>query len=156
MSPRIHDLEAFGCTIGMGTDNMSEDMVEVMRTGMFMERVRREDGRQPTPEQALRWATVNGYRAHGDSRRRLARAGQEGRPDHDRLRAARIWCRGCAWSRPSCIRGRRATSTDVMVDGAWLMRDGKVLTMDEERDRRGGAARRRGRVGAAVRQRART
>ena len=44
---------------------MAEDMVEVMRTGMFMERVRREDGREPTPEQAMRWATVNGYRAMG-------------------------------------------------------------------------------------------
>ena len=36
---------SYGCNIAMGTDNMAEDMVEVMRTGMFMERVRREDGR---------------------------------------------------------------------------------------------------------------
>jgi cytosine/adenosine deaminase-related metal-dependent hydrolase len=40
-------------------------MVEVMRTGLFMERVRRQDGRRPTPEEALRWATRNGYRAMG-------------------------------------------------------------------------------------------
>lgn len=33
--------------------------MEVVCTGMFMERVRRADGRAPTPEQALRWATVN-------------------------------------------------------------------------------------------------
>src|SRR6266478_826987 len=65
LSPRVHDLQSFGCNIGMGSDNMAEDMVEVMRTGMFMERVRREDGRQPTPEEAMRWATVNGYRAMG-------------------------------------------------------------------------------------------
>ena len=58
-------LESQGCTISMGSDNMAEDMVEVMRTGMFMERVRREDGRQPTPEQALRWASRNGYEAIG-------------------------------------------------------------------------------------------
>ena len=32
---------------------MAEDMVEVMRTALFMERVRRQDGRHPTPEQAL-------------------------------------------------------------------------------------------------------
>ena len=65
LSPRIADLEAYGCNIGMGSDNMAEDMVEVMRTGLFMERVRREDGREPTPERALRWATRNGYRALG-------------------------------------------------------------------------------------------
>ena len=49
----------------MGSDNMAEDMVEVMRTGLFMERIRREDGRNPTPERALRWASRNGYRAFG-------------------------------------------------------------------------------------------
>ena len=65
LSPRIELLESQGCTITMGSDNMAEDMVEVMRTGMFMERVRREDGRQPTPEQALRWASRNGYKAFG-------------------------------------------------------------------------------------------
>lgn len=49
----------------MGSDNLAEHMVEVMRTGLFMERVMREDGREQTPEQALRWATRNGYRALG-------------------------------------------------------------------------------------------
>jgi 5-methylthioadenosine/S-adenosylhomocysteine deaminase len=45
LSPRIADLEAYGYTIALGTDNMAEDMVEVMRTALFMERVRRQDGR---------------------------------------------------------------------------------------------------------------
>ena len=31
LSPRIADLDGYGCTIGMGSDNMSEDMVEVVR-----------------------------------------------------------------------------------------------------------------------------
>jgi 5-methylthioadenosine/S-adenosylhomocysteine deaminase len=65
LSPRIDDLKQYGCNIAMGTDNMAEDMVEVVRTGLFMERVRRQDGRQPSPEQVHRWATVNGYRAMG-------------------------------------------------------------------------------------------
>ena len=65
LSPRIESLESQGCTITMGSDNMAEDMVEVMRTGLFMERIRREDGRHPTPEQALRWASRNGYKAFG-------------------------------------------------------------------------------------------
>jgi len=45
LSPRIADLEAYGYTIALGTDNMAEDMVEVIRTALFMERVRRQDGR---------------------------------------------------------------------------------------------------------------
>ena len=36
-----------------------------MGPGLFIERVRRQNGRQPTPEQVHRWATVNGYRAMG-------------------------------------------------------------------------------------------
>ena len=44
---------------------MAEDMVEVVRTALFMERVRRQDGRRPTPEEVLAWATRNGYRALG-------------------------------------------------------------------------------------------
>ena len=49
----------------MGSDNMAEDMVEVMRTGLFMERVRREDGRA---------ADARGGDALGD-RKRLSRDG---------------------------------------------------------------------------------
>ena len=44
---------------------MAEDMVEVMRTALFMERIRRQDGRNPTPEQVLLWATRHGYEALG-------------------------------------------------------------------------------------------
>ena len=58
-------LQAAGCNISIGTDNMAEDMVEATRTAMFMERVRRTDGREPTPEEAFGWATRNGYRAMG-------------------------------------------------------------------------------------------
>jgi 5-methylthioadenosine/S-adenosylhomocysteine deaminase len=35
LSPRVADLEKYGCNVGMGSDNMAEDMVEVMRTGLF-------------------------------------------------------------------------------------------------------------------------
>jgi 5-methylthioadenosine/S-adenosylhomocysteine deaminase len=66
LSPRIADLEAYGCSLALGTDNMAEeDMVEVMRTALFMERIRRQDGRNPTPEQVLLWATRHGYEALG-------------------------------------------------------------------------------------------
>ena len=130
LSPRIADLEAHGCTIAMGSDNMAEDMVEVMRTGLFMERVRRQDGRRPTPEQALRWATRNGYRALG-----LADGGWLAPGNRADLIVVDL-------DRPHLVPVLRAVSdfvhngqagdvTAVMVDGKWLMRDGEVLVLDE-------------------------
>src|SRR5205085_11393481 len=65
LAANVDELERAGCRVTLGTDNMAEDMVEVTRTAMFMERVRRHDGQRPTPEQAFAWATRNGYRALG-------------------------------------------------------------------------------------------
>ena len=132
LSPRIADLESHGCTIAMGSDNMAEDMVEVLRTGLFMERIRREDGRNPTPEQALRWATRNGYRGARRARRRLAGARQQGRPHHGRPQRAHMVPVLRAVS--TFVHQAQARDVEaVMVDGKWLMKDGKVLTMDEPR-----------------------
>jgi 5-methylthioadenosine/S-adenosylhomocysteine deaminase len=131
LSPRIHELEEAGCRIAMGSDNMAEDMVEVMRTGLFMERVRRGDGRQPTPEDALRWATVNGYRAMGIDDAGILAPGQ--RADFivvDLERAHLV-----PHLRPVSTfvhQGQAGDVEAVVVDGRWLMRDGRVLTMDED------------------------
>src|SRR5207245_1900131 len=64
-APPIQALAAAGCTIAMGSDNMAEDMVEVMRTGLFMERVARQDAQSPQPEDVLEWAARNGANALG-------------------------------------------------------------------------------------------
>jgi 5-methylthioadenosine/S-adenosylhomocysteine deaminase len=131
LSPRVHDLEGFGCNIGMGSDNMSEDMVEVMRTGLFMERVRREDGRAPTPEQAMRWATVNGYRALGVPDGGALVPGNKADLIMIDFRRAHLVPRLRVVS-TFVHQAQGRDVTDVMVDGAWLMRDNKVLTMDED------------------------
>ena len=130
LAARIDALERAGCLITLGTDNMAEDMVEVMRTALFMERVRRQDGREPTPERALRWATRNGYRGLG-----IADGGWLA-PGH---RADLILV---DFRRPHLTPALREVSTfvhqgqagdveAVMVDGRWLMRDGHVLALDE-------------------------
>jgi len=130
LSPRADELERAGCLITLGTDNMAEDMVEVMRTALFMERVRRQDGRAPTPEHALRWATRNGYRALGVPDGGWLAPG---------MRADLILV---DFRRPHLTPALREVSTfvhqgqagdvaDVMVDGRWLMRNGRVLTLDE-------------------------
>lgn len=132
LSPRICELEQAGCNIGMGTDNMAEDMVEVMRTGLFMERVRRRDGRNPAPEEALRWATRNGYRAMGIADGGWLAPGNLA--DLIMIRTARAHL--APFLRPVSVfvhQGQARDVEDVMVDGRWLMRDGAVLAMDEAR-----------------------
>ena len=130
LSPRISDLESYGCTIAMGSDNMAEDMVEVMRTGLFMERVRREDGRQPTPEQALRWATRNGYRALGIDDGGWLKSGNKA--DLIVVDTQRAHLVPMLRAVSNFVHNGQARDVEsVMVDGKWLMRDGKVLTLDE-------------------------
>ena len=130
LSPRIADLEDYGCTIALGTDNMAEDMVEVMRTALFMERVRRQDGRHPTPEQVLMWATRHGYRALGIADGGwLVPGNQADLIMVDLHRAHLVPLLRVV----SCFvhQGQARDVEAVMVDGHWLMRDGVLLTMDE-------------------------
>ena len=130
LSPRIGSLESQGCTITMGSDNMAEDMVEVMRTGLFMERIRRADGRQPAPEQALRWATRNGYRAFGMPDGGWLAPGN--RADLVVVDATRAHLVPMLRAVSNFVHNGQARDVQsVMVDGHWLMRDGTVLTMDE-------------------------
>lgn len=130
LSPRIADLESYGCNVGMGSDNMAEDMVEVLRTGLFMERIRREDGRSPTPEQALRWATRNGYQALGVPNAGWLEAGNKADMIVIDLQRAHLVPMLRAVS--NFVHNGQARDVEgVMVDGKWTMRAGKVLTMDE-------------------------
>ncbi|HZQ00244.1 MAG TPA: amidohydrolase family protein [Reyranella sp.] len=132
LSPRIADLESHGCTIAMGSDNMAEDMVEVMRTGLFMERVRRENGREPTPEQALRWATRNGYRALGvPDGGWLAPGNKADLIVVDLHRAHLVPVLRVVSD--FVHNGQPRDVQSVMVDGKWLMKDNEVLVLDEDK-----------------------
>jgi 5-methylthioadenosine/S-adenosylhomocysteine deaminase len=130
LAARIDELERAGCLITLGTDNMSEDMVEVIRTAMFMERVRRTDGRRPTPEQALAWATRNAYRALGVTEGGWLAPGN--RADFIVVDFRRPHLVPAL--RPvSCFvhQGQAGDVESVMINGRWVMRDGRVLTLDE-------------------------
>jgi len=105
-------------------------MVEVMRTGLFMERIRRADGRQPTPEQALRWATRNGYRAFGMPDGGWLAPGNKA--DLVVVDAKRAHLAPMLRAVSNFVHNGQARDVQsVMVDGRWLMRDGAVLTMNE-------------------------
>jgi 5-methylthioadenosine/S-adenosylhomocysteine deaminase len=114
----------------MGSDNMAEDMVEVTRTALFMERVRREDGQRPTPEEALGWATRRGYHALGVNDGGWLAPGNRADLVLVDLRRAHLTP---ALRVVSCFvhQGQAGDVEGVMVDGRWLMRDGRVLTVDE-------------------------
>ena len=130
LAARIDDLERAGCLITLGTDNMAEDMVEVIRTALFMERVRRADGQHPTPEQALVWATRNGYRALGVADGGWLAPGNRADLVMVDLTKPHLVP---ALRVVSCFvhQGQAGDVEAVMVDGRWIMRDGRVLTMDE-------------------------
>ena len=126
------ELDAAGCNMGMGSDNMDENMLHVMRTGLFAERVRRHTPMAPQPEQMLEWATMGSARALGLG---------------DEVGSLEVGKKADLFMidtmRPHLVPNHRIVSAfihngqaddieAVMVDGNWLMRDGKLLTIDEE------------------------
>ena len=141
----VRELQGAGCVIGMGSDNMAEDMVEVMRAGLFLERVRRNDEVYPQPDDVLEWATSGGARALGmENSNGSLEAGKKAdlfvvdllRPHLvPTLRVVSAFVHN----------GQPGDITSVMVDGNWVMRDGKALTIDE-----GDVVRRAEAVGHAV------
>ena len=128
----VKELVAAGCGMGMGTDNMAEDMVEVMRAGLFLERVRRNDQMDPQPEEVLEWASRGGAQILG--------LGQETGSLEVGKKADLFMIN---MMRPHLVptlrivsgfvhNGQASDVQSVMVDGHWLMREGKVLTIDED------------------------
>ena len=132
--PPIPALRAAGCPIANGTDNNTNDLFEVMRIALLTERIRRDDpfpGVQPQPEDMLADATQGGARAvHQEKRLGALEVGKKA--DLlvvDTLRAHLVPAGRIvsAWIH----NGQPSDIESVMVDGQFVMRDRKVLTMDE-------------------------
>ena len=132
--PPIPALRAAGCPIANGTDNNTNDLFEVMRIALLTERIRRDDafpGVRPQPEDMLEDATLGGARA---VRQEKALGALEiGRKADllvvDTLRAHLVPAGRIvsAWIH----NGQPADIESVMIDGQFVMRNGKVVTMDE-------------------------
>ena len=128
----VRELLAAGCTVGMGSDNMAEDMVEVMRAGLFHERVRRNDEMYPQPEDVLEWATSGGASALGMADQ-LGSLEVGKKADLFMVNVRRAHLVPSVRIVSSFVHnGQPSDITDVMVDGEWLMRDSRVLTIDED------------------------
>jgi 5-methylthioadenosine/S-adenosylhomocysteine deaminase len=132
--PPIPALRSAGCPIAYGTDNNTNDMLESMRVALLTERIRRDDplpGLRPQPEDALEDATRGGANA--------LRLGQVlgslevGRKadliviDTQRVHLVPAGRIVSAWIH----NGQPADVEAVMINGEFIMRDHKILTLDE-------------------------
>jgi cytosine/adenosine deaminase-related metal-dependent hydrolase len=132
--PPIPALRAAGCPIANGTDNNTNDLFEVMRIALLTERIRRTDafpGVRPQPEDVLEDATKGGAEAVRQSKT-LGSLEVGKKADLlvvDTLRAHIVPAGRfvSAWIH----NGQPSDIESVMVDGQFIMRNHKVLTMDE-------------------------
>src|SRR3989449_807825 len=133
--PPIAALRAAGCPIANGTDNNTNDLFEVMRVALLTERVSRNDanpGLRPQPEDMLEDATHGGARAV--QQRKLLGSLEVGKQadlivlDTQRAHLVPAGRIVSAWVH----NGQPSDIEASMVDGQFIMRNRKVLTMDED------------------------
>jgi cytosine/adenosine deaminase-related metal-dependent hydrolase len=133
-NPPIPELRDAGATIAMGTDNNTNDVFTVLRVGLITERMRRNDvtpGLVPQPEDILADCTLGGAQA---VRQQKTIGSLEVGKKADLLvvntQRAHLVPSGriiSTWIH----NGQPSDIESSMVDGAFVMRNNKVLTMDE-------------------------
>jgi 5-methylthioadenosine/S-adenosylhomocysteine deaminase len=133
--PPIAKLRAAGAPIANGTDNNTNDLFEVMRVALLTERISRDDpfpGVRPQPEDTLEDATLGG--AHALGARTLVGSLEIGKKADllvvDTLRAHLVPAGRIvsAWIH----NGQPSDVESVMIDGRFVMRNRKILTVDED------------------------
>ncbi len=138
VSPPIPALRAAGCNIALGTDNNTNDVFEVMRIALVTERIRRNrdgdevPGLQPQPEDMLADATQGGAQAvqQSDLLGTLEVGKQADILVIDTLRAHLVPAGRIV---SAVVHGGHPGDIDsVMIGGEFVMRDRRVLTMDED------------------------
>ncbi len=133
--PPIPALRAAGCPIANGTDNNTSDLFEVMRMALVTERIRRNDatpGLQPQPEDMLQDATLGSAQAVRQTK--VLGSLEVGKKadllvlDTQRIHLVPAVRIVSAWIN----NGQPSDIESVMVDGKFVMRNRKILTMDED------------------------
>ncbi len=135
VNPPIVALRRAGCTIALGTDNNHTDLLHVMKTAIGLERIQRNDpfpGTLPQPEDMLADACSGGAAAvnQGGSLGSLEVGRKADLIVLDTFKphlspSGRILSAWVHNGQPSDIEA-------VLVDGEFLMRDRKVLSVDED------------------------
>jgi 5-methylthioadenosine/S-adenosylhomocysteine deaminase len=132
--PPIAALRAAGCPIANGTDNNTNDLFEVMRIALLTERISRNDpnpGVRPQPEDVLEDATQGGARALQQGKRigslEVGKKADLLVVDTQRAHLVPAGRIVSAWIH----NGQPSDIESVMVDGRFIMRNRKILTVDE-------------------------
>ena len=132
--PPIPQLREAGCPIALGTDNNTNDLFEVMRIALLTERVRRTDafpGVRPQPEDILADATESGSRAV-NQQKTIGSLEVGKKADLFVLNTLKPYLVPAGRLVSAVIHGGHPSDIEsVMVDGEFIMRDNKVLTLDE-------------------------
>jgi cytosine/adenosine deaminase-related metal-dependent hydrolase len=133
--PPIPALRDAGCPIALGTDNNTNDVFEVMRIALLTERIRRTDafpGVRPQPEDILADATEGGSRAV-NQQKTIGSLEVGKKADLFVLNTRKPYLVPHGRLVSAVIHGGHPGDIEsVMVDGEFIMRDNKVLTMDED------------------------
>jgi 5-methylthioadenosine/S-adenosylhomocysteine deaminase len=132
--PPIPALREAGCPIALGTDNNTNDVFEVMRIALLTERIRRTDpfpGVRPQPEDILADATEGGSRAV-NMQAAVGSLEVGKKADLFVLDTMKPYLVPAGRLVSAVIHsGHPSDIESVMIDGEFVMRDNKVLTMDE-------------------------
>ncbi len=133
-NPPIPELRAAGATIAMGTDNNTNDVFTVLRVGLITERMRRNDatpGLLPQPEDIFEDCTLGGAMAVRQSKTiGSLEVGKKADLIVVNTQKAHLVPSGRILS-TWIHNGQPSDVESSMVDGKFVMRAGKVLTLDE-------------------------
>jgi 5-methylthioadenosine/S-adenosylhomocysteine deaminase len=120
-----------GVNVCLGTDNMTEDMLQAMKIGSIVHRGSYGGGVKPAPQELLDAATRNGALSLGaENDIGSIEPGKKADLAVLNLQDA------CMVPRINLVSnlvhyGHQGMVESVMVDGEFLMRDGKILCLDE-------------------------
>ncbi|MBY0494731.1 MAG: amidohydrolase family protein [Cyanobacteria bacterium] len=132
--PPIPALREAGCPIALGTDNNTNDVFEVMRIALLTERIRRTDpfpGVRPQPEDILADATEGGSRAV-NMQATVGSLEVGKKADLFVLDTLKPYLVPAGRLVSAVVHGGHPSDIEsVMIDGEFVMRGNKVLTMDE-------------------------
>ena len=126
----VNELMARGMNIGLGSDNMSGDMVEAMRMALCIARLRTDNNQALRAMQVLEMATINGAKALGmEDKIGSLEVGKKA----DLIVVDTLQPHWTPLIDPvaNLVHGGLGTDISlVMVDGSILMEDGVVKTVD--------------------------
>ncbi|MFW6074850.1 MAG: amidohydrolase family protein [Chloroflexota bacterium] len=128
-APAMH-LEAAGANIGLGSDNMHEDMVSVLRTALVINRFKENDGTTPDSYHVLDWLTMGGARSLG-MEQEIGSLEPGKRADITLVDFRQPHLQPLIDPVVTFVHNAHGTDVDsVLVDGEFVVRDGKTVNVD--------------------------